>query len=233
MQAISSTERTSQLFAHLTEDHSIQSDGEASSSTFGFDLSRIPRHFQHLVHQGLSQMMKPDSNDRHHLTQQVIHALAETNLAPSWPPHVEPSLLSSLFNPMNANLASLWGDAILSDRTNSHTDTWTQPLRALVTSEHRKEQVFGTEVVAGFLRSCFRCATSPSSRLWKETLEPIMSMIFSGEIGTSADWPTALRYSMSGLAPTQYMACLRETLESSGVLSDTTALSFLEQSESV
>jgi len=231
MEALASPELTSRLFDHLTEDHLSES---APTQAFGFDLSRVPRALQMLIQHGMAQATKQGSNERHHLTQQVINVVAEINVAPRWPPVVQPSLLSDAFDPMNANLASLWADAILSDHSDTYTDTWTNPPRAFASSEHRKEQLFATELLAGFLRRYF-LSPRPDSRLWKDTLEPLLHSLFAGEMGTGADWPAALRFSMTGLSPSQYLPSLQHVLEQCGVLSATESavFTFLEQSDSV
>jgi len=209
------------VLVYFAEDHHIRTEEEEAKGLQGFDLSKLPTQLARIASHLLGASMTIEGG----VPSDTLHILA-TNLQPQllWPYSNDHKFLSYLFDTKNAKffstIFSVFARMELSaDEFNSLLAPWVSHTTSQYSSDDRKQQIAVAEMVSGSMQALLH---SPESKifteLWEKVFLPIWTSIISGETGFGLDWPTALRYALSGQSPSKYLERVLPLFYSCGIL---------------
>ena len=211
---------------YLAEDHHIRTEEEEEGkNSMNFDLSKLPKFIQRLASKSGSLRSAALVSD---LAQDLLSDFFSITTE-VWPKSNDNKFLSYLFNPAYAYLFSIIFSIFnesdnSNDFVNINRNIWNNRILSFAKSDDRKQQVACAEIICGSLQGLFQTSNENSmiQQIW-EDYKPILVLVFNGDIGIGLDWPSGLRFALTGTTPKQFMPIISDIVDSS--------LSFLDNSD--
>lgn len=216
----------------FVEDHHIKTEEEEADKQ-PFDLSLISQIASQFLGSAIQFdiSIQPSSGSIPSDVLQTLSTSIEQKIR--WPlSNFHEDNVSYLFNIKNANLfyeifSSIFYPLLKEEKEEKKLqeifDHFLQKIKELASSNERKHQVTVAEIISGTQKALLTNNNEENyffTYFFKNSFFDIWKNVFNGEIGFSLDWPTAIRFSLTGLTPSKYLPHFLPILYSANVFNE-------------